>query len=958
MANPITDIAKYAAQRLLVKPTKQSGKASFTPSGLWPILGTNANAGMIGRSQDLTQSKWGAAAAYSLIEPVYRSTTLRAQAIDSLPWRFVKQSSGDIITTSEDTKPQLSITRAMRRVRREMSNGFFFLWEVSLCLYGNVFFELARNASHYVSGLEWLNPLGMTIQEAGGKVQTYHYSSGAGSVPYLPHQIAHDRKFNPNDDFDGYSPTLVALNKANVELSTSKSWNAFFRNGAIPGGIVTPKEGDGTLDNDDLTLLGKIWETLFKGSLNTSRFGILPFPLDVVTFDQPDFEKQVTLSTAMINSIYRTFGVPMALAGDTGTGGLGKENTDETGQNFFVSTLRPESEGIARAFNDILLPKFPDMQDVRFEFDYSPFEQVGTAEKNRAETITAHVNLGALDLFRAQEQLGIEPDERLKDVYLFGGVPIHIDEVVRVASSAEDAAGEGGELFPELDIGDAKSEGLAEGMTQDVLNILENMRTGAIAPSVTVELLIAHGLEAEQADRIVARQTALIQEAIDEYDDTKAAAAGDIFVNVALPNNKALAKIQAQLMDKIDGNIQLQDADKLHMTLLYAQKVSESDISDIADQVDAANVNIESNALGVFVNDGESAIHLVVEPSKEIMDLQKNIYAAFSAKEISVSKFSNPAAYTPHITIATGIEIGELPPMDFVFDESANSIQIQKDDFEEIAVIDAKAKADDDYITERYAKIKRELSAWQKFATKSRDRAFEPEHSRGEYADILSAEPNKANFDKAFEKLNGSIKAIANTRNKFIKDFDALLSSAAKGSITRRSWSAKVRRLIKLASAFALSDGLRDAGVEGSLEDEEFNDEFDKVERIVKQQSTFVTDLGARLFTGKVADGELAGKGLMWWNKSILPAYSEGVVAGKANQMMEFVGKDGEKSCITCRRLKGQRHRAKDWKRKQLWPRKDTDNFVCTGRQCNHNLKPVSARSRGNWLRDAPGKWA
>jgi hypothetical protein len=87
----------------------------------------------------------------------------------------------------------------------------------------------------------------------------------------------------------------------------------------------------------------------------------------------------------------------------------------------------------------------------------------------------------------------------------------------------------------------------------------------------------------------------------------------------------------------------------------------------------------------------------------------------------------------------------------------------------------------------------------------------------------------------------------------------------------------------------------------------------------------------------------------MWWRKTMQPFYYAGLESAQRNAMMEFAGDDGLESCVTCRRLKGQRHRLKDWKRKQLRPQVDTSSFECGGWRCEHKLIPVAGKATGKF---------
>lgn len=69
--------------------------------------------------------------------------------------------------------------------------------------------------------------------------------------------------------------------------------------------------------------------------------------------------------------------------------------------------------------------------------------------------------------------------------------------------------------------------------------------------------------------------------------------------------------------------------------------------------------------------------------------------------------------------------------------------------------------------------------------------------------------------------------------------------------------------------------------------------------------------------------------------------YNEAKTRGAKNKMLTFGGQDGhapEFPCKTCKKLKGQRHRASWWIKRGLIPYPGNSNFECGAWQCKHFL--------------------
>lgn len=194
-------------------------------------------------------------------------------------------------------------------------------------------------------------------------------------------------------------------------------------------------------------------------------------------------------------------------------------------------------------------------------------------------------------------------------------------------------------------------------------------------------------------------------------------------------------------------------------------------------------------------------------------------------------------------------------------------------------------------------------------------------------------------------------KAIQATRIDFEDAFADLISARQAGEVNASRFGIVARDLLRRYGLQALRDGLEDGGVQTvdsdgnplPLEPDEqaiYND-------WLVQQSVYVTNFGRSLTAGEPVKAE--DRAAIWANKSLMTLYDEGIASANGNAMMEFAGDDGEESCATCQRLKGQRHRMKNWKRRKLRPQVDTENFKCGGWQCKHVLIRTTERAKGRF---------
>lgn len=187
-----------------------------------------------------------------------------------------------------------------------------------------------------------------------------------------------------------------------------------------------------------------------------------------------------------------------------------------------------------------------------------------------------------------------------------------------------------------------------------------------------------------------------------------------------------------------------------------------------------------------------------------------------------------------------------------------------------------------------------------------------------------------------------AVKSIQATRLDFEAAWTDMTDARRKGDMTSRRGDIVARALLAKFIGRSFDDGLSENGV-----DERDSDDDAEVLALTAQASGYVTDFNSSV--EGLSDAEAALKPTLWWNKSIAPAYDAGRLSADKNGMYEFVGDDGEQTCPTCQRLKGQTHRLKDWTRKRLRPGVDTENYECGGYQCSHKLTRTSGKAHGRF---------
>jgi hypothetical protein len=190
--------------------------------------------------------------------------------------------------------------------------------------------------------------------------------------------------------------------------------------------------------------------------------------------------------------------------------------------------------------------------------------------------------------------------------------------------------------------------------------------------------------------------------------------------------------------------------------------------------------------------------------------------------------------------------------------------------------------------------------------------------------------------------VRADAKAIADTRADFEREFNSLLSEARGDETNRRSFSIRLRNVLRIYGEKAYSDGLVDAGGDAALS---AADRITYV-RMLAAQSAYVSSFSATLFTDGIGDGLAGRKADLWYTNSISPFYYAGIESADGSTLMQWHLGIAE-HCEDCPRLHGQVHTMKEWRLHNLYP--GSGETECT-LACQCSLTPTKNAKRGTYL--------
>lgn len=351
-----------------------------------------------------------------------------------------------------------------------------------------------------------------------------------------------------------------------------------------------------------------------------------------------------------------------------------------------------------------------------------------------------------------------------------------------------------------------------------------------------------------------------------------------------------------------DAPVRWTPREHLHVTALHSPMVDHAPFRDIFQEMTYPGFAITATRISSFDTDGDAVpIVALVEPSPELREWQAELHAAFAVRGIPISPYSQPEAWTPHITLG-------YVEKDYGFQMGLNDIPAD--------------------IT---------------------CQAVEMAFTRGDYENVYArvAAPTSVALEgpSGGSYTEASMKAIQATRLLFEGDYDDLLSAYRAGDINRRTWATRMRTLLQRYGRLAFRDGLIDGGYNISPTSPLGDDDAATVNQLLAEQSQYVTSLGAVLKEGEISDTQARMKPAMWWNKSVKPFYDAGRLSADKNGLYLWLLNPLKQNCPTCIAAAGQVHRLRDWYRKNLIPQ--SDDLLCRGFNCGCQLQRTSGRTIG-----------
>lgn len=894
--------------------------------------------------RDLPRDESGYARIYTASAWAFRALNIRAQKVGSVLWRH-----GRVVgVKTGKSAPNHPLHAALDTVFRHYKQDFFEEWQINKALYGEAFIELVPMElfgvrTNHPFTFRLLNPLVVEPLIIRGEIKEFQYMGDDGLQRFAIDELVFDRQYNPLNDLRGLSLMVSALDAVNIDRGQTRIARAMIHNNMRPGVIFMPKDGTPLTDRDTQNIKTTLQEQ-GKGARNAGRPLFIPFPFDVTTVAPPSFEDQEYLSEQQKRKIAAVVGIPVGMIDHTDSA---FQLSPEQKRALYDLTILPAAEKMARIVDAELLPYVDNSGQYRYEL---PSEEIlATLDDPVAVVSTANSKLAAggisLNEYRTLLKMPLLPTEN-GDIHFLpaGSLQVPSDQIgslqakpsympygnpsVTIQQAAE-LAGGAGISVPQPPPASTNPEGEAPVSLTQGVGAATATPAVPLAPTINPALVI----DADKKDEGVVSGALML----------------------SLANDPDLMLLQNQVRKYVGKVSEWNDPADFHITLAYMPGITDDQADELMSALEDLTIpplSLGIGSLRVFKNPGENAIHFRVLRNVALLDFQKRLIETVAGLGISISSYSLPDNYTPHITMGYSVD-----PVDGVsfrargIKLTPSSIEFTVGDEVLWSSADAPLSGDDDKPADD------ELKTWRKFALKhGAEKAgrfvcnvLDDATAAGIRAQLAAVEvPDDKDAIKAvFDGVNSESaqKAIQATRLNFESDCADLLAAATSGSIERASFSNKMRALIRNYGRDAYRDGLTDGGIEEPGFDD---DDVETINRMVTEQSIYVTSLGMALFRGSgITPAQEDNKPAMWYRKSIEPFYKAGLGAADRNGLYEWVLGNTEEHCDDCLRLNGQKHRMKDWMRRNLIPQ--SDKLACGGWQCDCKLVKATGKVKGDF---------
>ena len=255
----------------------------------------------------------------------------------------------------------------------------------------------------------------MHLDERKRKISMWTYEVPSKEpVPFTPDEVLHSHEWNPWDPWRGVNPMTGLAVELDTDYMASKSNLNLFRNGAVPGGLLTSEQ---PITEAEAKAVAERWKAKHAGAERAHDIAVLGQGVKYEALQQSNADMQYfDLRKWSRSAILAKYGVPPAVAGvKDDTSPLSGQDTAEQMKLFWTGTLIPLLKQFQDDVERKLLAKAGASLSLRFNTDNIP--ELQEDEDKRFTRYMGAVTQGIVTQNEAREALGLDKEVEWGDTW-------------------------------------------------------------------------------------------------------------------------------------------------------------------------------------------------------------------------------------------------------------------------------------------------------------------------------------------------------------------------------------------------------------------------------------------------------------------------------------------------------------------------------------------------------------
>jgi HK97 family phage portal protein len=234
-------------------------------------------------------------------------------------------------------------------------------------------------------------------------VSGFIYSISKEEIKFSPDEVIWFKSTNPKDQYYGASPLRPAELSVIVDMYASIYNKSFFKNSAIPAGVL---ESDVELSTPVIKRLKREWSKFYQGPSKAFFLAVLEQGLKYHTIAPNARDMQFAqLRDRNRDEILACYGVPGTIAG---VRGANYSLSAEEWQQYWSETIHPKLKRMESQLNRFFVPKFKD-PSLYLEFDTDSIMATRANKESETRIAASQIDRGMITINEWRQTQG-KPD--------------------------------------------------------------------------------------------------------------------------------------------------------------------------------------------------------------------------------------------------------------------------------------------------------------------------------------------------------------------------------------------------------------------------------------------------------------------------------------------------------------------------------------------------------------------